>query len=163
MNPVALRDVIESDLPVFYLQQLDKDANYMAAFTAEDPADEEHFRAFWARILSNPAVLKQTIVYGDRVAGNISFFEMFGQPSIGYWIGKEYWGNGIATAALRLFLDQIAQRPVYARVAHDNHASLRVLQKCGFVIEGEDRGFAHARGEEIREYILRLDDLSEQR
>ena len=47
-------------------------------------------------------------------------------------------------------------RPMYARVVKDNIASLRVLEKCGFTICGEGKGFAYARGEEVEEFILRL-------
>jgi RimJ/RimL family protein N-acetyltransferase len=47
-------------------------------------------------------------------------------------------------------------RPIYARVAKDNVASLRVLEKCGFTITGQAKGFANARGEEIEEWILEL-------
>ena len=71
-----------------------------------------------------------------------------------YWLGREFWGKGIATWALTEFLVFEQCRPIYARVAKDNLASLRVLQKCGFVITGEDKGFANARGQETEEYIL---------
>ena len=49
------------------------------------------------------------------------------------------------------------RRPLYGRAAADNLGSLRVLEKCGFVRVGSERGFASARGEEIEEVILRLD------
>lgn len=47
-------------------------------------------------------------------------------------------------------------RPLYARVVKDNLASQRVLQKCGFTICGENKGFANARGKEVEEFIMRL-------
>jgi RimJ/RimL family protein N-acetyltransferase len=75
---------------------------------------------------------------------------------VSYWLGKEYWGKGIATEALGLFLGIIEERPLYARAAKDNAASIRVLEKCGFVISGCERGFANARGEEIDEVVLVL-------
>ena len=56
-----------------------------------------------------------------------------------------------------MFLEFVTVRPLYARAAKDNIGSRRVLEKCGFVICGEDKGFAHARGAEIEEYVLRLD------
>lgn len=83
-------------------------------------------------------------------------FEQFGTPEVSYWIGREFWGKGIATRALSELLGHVKMRPLYARAAKDNIASLRVLQKCGFTICGEDKGFASARGEEIEEFILVL-------
>jgi RimJ/RimL family protein N-acetyltransferase len=76
---------------------------------------------------------------------------------VGYWLGKPFWGQGIATAALRALLLEVRNRPLYARVAKDNLASLAVLTKGGFTVIGEDIGFANARGQEIEEWLLRLD------
>src|SRR4029453_19193159 len=73
-----------------------------------------------------------------------------------YWIGREFWGRGIATQALAVLLSAVKTRPLYARAAKDNIASLRVLEKCGFTITGYERGFANARGEEIEEVVLEL-------
>src|SRR4029453_1988037 len=73
-----------------------------------------------------------------------------------YWIGREFWGRGIATQALAVLLSAVKTRPLYARAAKDNVASLRVLEKCGFTIAGYERGFANARGEEVEEVVLEL-------
>lgn len=159
-NSIRLRDVQEGDLPIFFEQQLDPDANYMAAFTAKDPTDKEAFMKHWTRILGDETTINKTILFERLVAGNIVCYpdEETGDPEIGYWIEKLYWGKGIATEALLQFLDYFKVRPVYARVAKDNLASQRVLQKCGFTICGEGKGFANARGEEIEEFIMRLEE-----
>src|SRR2546427_11850637 len=78
-----------------------------------------------------------------------------GERLVGYWLGKEYWGRGIATRALSIFLDQVKMRPLYARVAKHNGASIRVLEKCGFKIIGHDKGFPF-EGQEIEEVIMEL-------
>ena len=155
-SDLFLRDVIEDDLPVFFEQQLDPDANYMAAFTAENPADRDAFSAHWNKILGDGTATNKTILFAGQVVGHIASFERWGKPEVSYWIGKEYWGKGLATRALSEFLRQVKVRPVYARAAKDNTASLRVLEKCGFEISGEDKGFSHARGMEVEEYILEL-------
>ena len=80
----------------------------------------------------------------------------FGELEVTYWLGKAYWGRGIATQALAAFLRVQQRRPLIARVAKDNIASIRVLQKCGFVLTAETKGFANARGAEIEEVILTL-------
>jgi RimJ/RimL family protein N-acetyltransferase len=156
---IRLRDVAESDLAIFFEQQLDRDANHMAAFISRDPTDEIAFRAHWAKILGDDTIANQTITVGGAVAGYVASFDRDGEREVTYWIGKEYWGRGVATAALAELLRQIATRPLHARVAKDNHASRRVLEKCGFVIVGEDKGFAGARGAEIEEFILTLEGL----
>ena len=74
-----------------------------------------------------------------------------------YWLGKAYWGNGIATRALSLFLDHVTVRPIYGRTAKDNIGSRRVMEKCGFTVCGEGKGFAYARGKEVEELILKLE------
>lgn len=155
-SEVVLREVTKGDLPVFFDQQLDPAAHRMAAFTRGDPADREAFMAHWARILGDDAVTLRTILFEGRVAGHIASFERFGEREVTYWIGREYWGRGLATGALRAFLPELESRPLYARAAKDNVASIRVLQKCGFVISGHDQGFANARGEEVEEAILKL-------
>ncbi|BAC91403.1 GNAT family N-acetyltransferase [Gloeobacter violaceus] len=151
-----LRDTTEDDLPIFFEQQLDPDANYMAAFTSGDPTDRDHFMARWTRIFEDDAIATQTILCDGHVAGYVASFEQFGKPSISYWLGKEYWGKGFATKAVLGFVGHINTRPLYARAAKDNIASIRVLEKCGFTICGEDKGFANARGEQVEEFIMRL-------
>ena len=83
-------------------------------------------------------------------------FEQDGKPEVTYWIGREFWGKGIATKALAEFLGHVPVRPLYARAAKDNVASIRVLTKCGFCVTGEERGFANAQGAEIQELVLEL-------
>jgi RimJ/RimL family protein N-acetyltransferase len=152
----VLRDMTEADLPVFFEHQLDEGARHMAAFTAKDPADRAAFQARWARILGDASSLKKTIVVDGLVSGHVMSFEMSGQREVTYWLDRSYWGRGLATRALSAFLTHEKVRPLHARAAKDNLASLRVLQKCGFVITGEDSGFAHARGAETAEFILIL-------
>lgn len=154
---LTLRPVQTADLEIFFAQQLDPQANWMAAFTAPDPADRAAFDAHWARILNDAAVLMRTICLGQAVAGHVASFERWGEREVTYWLGREYWGRGLASAALRAFLCEDLHRPLAARAALDNAASLRVLEKCGFIRLRVERGFADARGAEIDEAVLRLD------
>jgi len=153
-TPLRLRDLQEDDLEIFFQQQLDPDANYMAAFTSKDPTDHAAYTARWNKILADKTILIKTILYDGQVAGSVLSYSWSGDPEVSYWLGKEFWGMGIATWALCEFLEHEKSRPLYARVAKDNLASLRVLQKCGFDITGEDKGFANARGQEVEEYLL---------
>ncbi len=154
--PVTLRPTVPSDLDVFFQQQLDPQANYLAAFTAKVPADRQAFDAHWAKILSDPGITLRTILYGDQIAGSVAVHGWFGDPEITYWLGREYWGKGIATCAVKQFLEIMKTRPLCGRTASDNYASQRVLQKNGFVLTGSEKGFSNARGCELEELIFIL-------
>ena len=154
---VLLREVTDDDLPVFYRYSTEPDGIRMAAFTAEDPADRARFDAHWARLRHDPSVLVLTVVGDGDVVGNVGVFGLPGEREITYWIGQAYWGRGVATAAVRELLGVVPERPLRARAAADNRGSIRVLEKCGFVLTGHERGFANARGGEIDEVVLTLD------
>ncbi|WP_241758808.1 GNAT family N-acetyltransferase [Pyxidicoccus parkwayensis] len=156
MTDLVLRDMTDADFPVFFEQQLDADARHMAAFTSKDPTDRAAFQAHWARNLGNASNLNKTIVVDGQVAGHVSSFVMDGQREVTYWLGRSYWGRGLATRALSVFLTHEKTRPLHARAAKDNLGSRRVLEKCGFVVIGEDKGFANARGAETEEFLLIL-------
>src|SRR6185503_1313729 len=149
---ILLRNVTKSDLPILFEQQLDPDATQMAAFPSRD---RESFMAHWAKIMADQSNILKTILFDGQVAGNIVSWESSGEWEVGYWIGKEYWGKGIATKALLLFLDLVQTHPLYAHVAKHNIGSLRVLEKCGFMVIGEDK-YSNPGGEEVEEFILKL-------
>ena len=128
---VEVREVVPEDLPVFFEHQRDPLATEMAAFPSRD---RDAFDAHWKRILENPSLIANTVTVDGVVAGNVVAFERAGRWLIGYWIGREYWGHGVATRALALFLRLVLTRPVYAYVAKHNVGSIRVLEKCGFTV-----------------------------
>jgi RimJ/RimL family protein N-acetyltransferase len=130
---MVLRDVVESDLDAFFEHQRDPDANEMAIFPARD---RETFDAHWRKILADDSLTKRTIVHAGQVAGNIGCWEQDGQRLVGYWIGREFWGKGIATEALAELTEELKVRPLHAWVATTNVGSIRVLEKCGFVQVG---------------------------
>lgn len=156
VSDFRLREVAAEDLPIFFAYQLDPDANWMAAFTAKDPTDQEAFAAHWATILADPTILARTIVFEGEVTGHVLSFAHAGEREVSYWIGKEHWGRGLATAALEALLEMVRVRPVRARAAKDNIGSIRVLEKCGFAVTGEDHGYANARAADIEEFVFTL-------
>lgn len=133
MHEVELRDVEADDLPIFFEQQLDAEATRMAGFPSRDRAS---FDAHWAKnILGNKDAVTRTIVAGGEVAGYIGSWLQDDVRLVGYWLGREYWGKGVATRALSAFLDVVAERPIHAHVVPHNAASIRVLEKCGFRLQ----------------------------
>ena len=131
----VLRDVLVSDLPAFFEHQADPEATAMADFPARD---RDAFDAHWERILANPSLYKKTIVFEGRVAGNAVSWDQDGRQLVGYWLGKEFWGKGLATQALGEMIVELDTRPLYAYVVKTNIGSIRVLEKCGFVRSDED-------------------------
>ena len=152
-NEVRLRTVSKSDLPIFYEHQADPEAAQMAAFPSREHAA---FMAHWAKILDDENNIIKTILFQGQVAGNVLSFIMDGRREVGYWLGREFWGRGIATRALSAFLEQVTERPLYAYVAKHNLGSLRVLQKCGFHIIREEPSRSDPPGRVIEYYVLEL-------
>lgn len=160
---ITIREVESSDLEVFFAHQLDPEGIRMAAFVCDDPTDKAAFRTHWEKILNSSQNTTRTIVADGKVAGYISCFPQGENREVTYWLGREFWGWGVATEALQHMLQLVVARPMLARAASDNIGSIRALQKCGFKIIGKKKNFAKGRGEDTEEYILRLDlDLAKE-
>lgn len=132
---MSLREVRASDLPILFEHQLDPEATRMAAFPSRD---RDAFMAHWAKIMANPACAARTVFFDGSVAGHIGAWTDGAERLVGYWIGREFWGRGIASAALAQFLHYETTRPLTARVVRHNAASIRVLRKTGFTPAGEE-------------------------
>lgn len=128
---VVLRNVLEGDLQTFFEHQRDPEAAAMAVFRARG---WDAFTSHWRnKVLGEPTAAARTILVDDQVAGYVSSWEQDGTRLLAYWIGREYWGQGVARAAVEEYLrDHERQRPIYAYVALSNVRSIRVLEKCGF-------------------------------
>ena len=151
---VRLRRVEDSDLDAFFEHQADPQAVEMAGFPARD---RDQFTQHWSRIRADVTLVTRTIVVGEVVAGNIGSWPDDGQQLLGYWIGREWWGRGVATQALSLFVDEMSIRPLVAHVAAHNAGSIRVLTKCGFRRDVVQEAEAPAPDDGLRELIFRLD------
>lgn len=145
----VLREVAEADLSVYLEHQRDPGT---AAHVGFRSSDRDAYMAHWAKALGNPSVLTRTIVCGGVVAGNIGCWETDGRTLVGYWVGREFRGRGLATRALAEFLSIVDMRPLHAYAGKGNLASIRVLEKCGFVEVGE-----RARDEGIDELVFALE------
>jgi RimJ/RimL family protein N-acetyltransferase len=149
----VLRDVVESDLEAFYEHQLDPEATRMALFPSRD---REAFYAHWRRLLANDAMTKKTIVDEGRVAGNVLCWQQDGRRLVGYWLGREFWGRGLATRALAELVQEVPVRPLHAWVATSNVGSIRVLEKCGFVAVDSRTQHDEKLGEPVEEQLFEL-------
>jgi len=132
---IILRAIIEADLPTLYENQRDPEATEMVGFPAREL---DAFLAHRARNEANPTNESRAIMVGENLAGDIVSWAHDGERRIGYWISKQYWGRGVASAALKAFVAELTERPLYADVLKTNAGSIRVLEKAGFRLLGED-------------------------
>ena len=153
MNSISLRNVTESDLTIIFEHQCDPEGSAMAAVPSRD---RDAFDAHWAKIMTIESTILKTIEVDGLVAGHLVSFLIKDERDVGYWLGREFWGKGIATEALSQFLDEVKTRPLFGRVAKHNAGSRRVLEKCGFTVIGEDAYLNRAK-EQVQEFVLRLD------
>jgi RimJ/RimL family protein N-acetyltransferase len=145
-----LRDVREEDLPTFFEHQRDPEAYRMAAFP---PRELDAFLLHWrTKAIGDPTARKKTIVVDGVVVGHVGSWDAEGRRLVGYWIGRDHWGRGIATAALSEFLCEEPIRPLCAYVAAENRGSIRVLQKCGFI----QIGGIQLETDGVPEYLFQL-------
>jgi RimJ/RimL family protein N-acetyltransferase len=172
MNPpslVSLRPMQDTDLPILFEHQRDPETVKMSAFPARDL---DAFMAHWAKVRANPKLISRTILFEGQVAGSIGSWTTEDWPGslqtpqtpvpqthreVGYGIGREFWGRGIATQALAAFLQEVSERPIFGYTAEHNLASMRVLEKCGFVRSGQGEGVLNIDGKLVTEIIFRLD------
>lgn len=171
---VRLREARREDVPRFFEHQTDPEGMWMVGSVRANHLDRDAFIARWDGFLANNTLINRAIILTDHagceiIAGSIACFErvpdpsrpctIFPGPEIGYWLGREHRGKGIASEAVKLFLADVARRPLFARAASDNVGSIRVLQKAGFKEIGREMFFANMRGtdgkgEEIEETLM---------
>jgi RimJ/RimL family protein N-acetyltransferase len=135
---VKLRVVYDSDLPLFFEHQNEPGAAEMVGLP---PRDRDDFFRHWQKIMAKETIILRTILFEDQVAGYLcSFVKEADEREVGYQLGKAFWGKGIATRALELFLPIIPYRPLYGVTPTHNIGSQKVLTRCGFTLIGETDG-----------------------
>jgi RimJ/RimL family protein N-acetyltransferase len=148
---VSLREMVNSDLAILFIHQQDPEATRLAAFPSRD---WEAFSVHWANVLENASAINRTILVDGEIAGYVTSWIDHGTRKVGYWLGRQFWGRSVASAALRQFIGQVTIRPLTAYVATHNLPSIRVLEKCGFAHLGpaeEDRS-----ADDVEEVVLEL-------
>jgi [ribosomal protein S5]-alanine N-acetyltransferase len=101
------------------------------------------------------------IVYNGEVAGSVGCVPKADvycrNVEIGYFIGEQFWGRGIATEAVRILIEYIEKHfeavRIYAEVFAHNKASMKVLQKNGFYLESIRRKGAYKNKKIIDDYV----------
>lgn len=153
---IELRDLDDDDLDAIFEMMRDRAAVEMAAFTAADPDDRDVFDDWMARHRAAPEVSMFVVTEDGGFAGTAAVFTVEADREVTYWIARHAWGRGVATEALRVLVSREPERPLFARVASHNAASLAVLTKVGFTEVSRDIEFAPGVGRDIEEIVLVL-------
>jgi [ribosomal protein S5]-alanine N-acetyltransferase len=153
---VSLRPLREEDLPRLFEIQLDEEARYLAAFVTEETRDREAYLAKHRKILAAPGITNRGVEVDGELVGSVAVFPIEGDIELTYWIRRDLWGRGVATAAVAGLLKEVAVRPIRARVVQDNTGSVRVLERNGFVRMGSEDAFADGRQATVTELIYKL-------
>lgn len=132
---VVLREVVPDDIELFFDHQADPEGQAMVG--SEGRSREEHAE-HWGQILADPTGVTRAIVHDGETVGHVVSFVQGDHREIGYWLAREHWGRGIASAAVERFLSLERERPLYGYVAEHNLGSIRVLEKCGFKRASDD-------------------------
>jgi len=125
------------------------------------PYTPEHARKFLEWLVQQDSVSVWAIEVDGEAAGGIGIEQKTDvervSAEIGYWLGESCWGRGIVTEALRAVTAEAFRRfelrRIYALPFADNPASVRVLEKAGYVLEGRLRQSAIKDGQ-IRDQLL---------
>ncbi|MFB7557223.1 GNAT family N-acetyltransferase [Streptomyces brevispora] len=154
---ISLRPLTEDDIPALFEIQLDESAQHLAAFTDTRTArDAEAFGKKYRKILADDAIVNRVIEIHGEVVGSVATFPIEGDTELTYWIRKDWWGRGVATAAVAALLDEVTERPIHARAVEDNSGSVRVLERNAFVRIGSEDSFAPGRQATVTELIFKL-------
>ncbi|MFF1400109.1 GNAT family N-acetyltransferase [Streptomyces sp. NPDC058287] len=156
-GPLSLRPLREEDLPRLFEIQLDEVARHLAAFVTEEARDRAAYLAKHRKILADPEITNRGVEVDGKLVGSVAVFPIEGDIELTYWIRRDLWGRGVATAAVAGLLEEVSVRPIHARVIEDNTGSVRVLERNGFMRIGSEDAFADARQATVTELIYKLD------
>lgn len=165
---VYLKNLLEVATPELFQSQLKdlEQTKYMYViphpYTLEDG---KNFVEYLKSIRDNQKEYELGIFLkeNDQFLGAMSLHDInleFQTASIGYWVAKEHWRKGIATEAARVLLrfgfEELGLNRIYAELQKENVASLTLLVRLGFQIEGLQRQHVKNKGILVDRYICGL-------
>jgi len=154
---IVLRPLADDDLDRRFVGENDDGAVEVAAVTRADSSDRRSFDAHYHRIRDNPDNTVRAIDDDGVLVGTIGSFPSEVGREVTFWIDPGRWGRGLASAALRSFLDVEPTRPLFARVARPQRRVRQGAAPGRCVQVGAERSWAEGLGREVGETILRLD------
>ena len=159
-----MTQLVDADLTLRRFRDTDRDALVVLAdnprvsrFLADrfpDPYTLADAEAWLATTATEVRVCNFAVEWQGRLVGGAGLIPLAdvysGTAEIGYWLGEPYWGKGLATRAVALLaayaLDELLFIRLQANVFAENSASMRTLEKNGFVREGVLRKHVRKHG-----------------
>lgn len=162
---ITLRDYKDGDIETIHdLLNNDEVSRYLSS---RIPFPYSHHDAVWWVETGSKNEITRVIEFNGQLSGIIGVvrgtFENYRSGELGYWLGKPFWGKGLATQAVsemtnRIFTDTDIVR-LFAPIYDCNKASMRVAVKCGYRLEGVAEKAVYKDGRFYDEYIYaRLKD-----
>ncbi|MEM6574144.1 MAG: GNAT family protein [Pseudomonadota bacterium] len=155
MKPaVLLRDYRDSDIPELVNLANNKNVSRYLVYTFPYPYTVPDAEWWIQTGATENGAITRALEFEGRLVGSIGMTPQAGWKShsaeIGYWVGEPYWGKGLASCALaamtELAADSLGYQRLIAPVLGPNKASMRVLEKCGYGLEGVLRSDVYKNG-----------------
>lgn len=132
----------------------------VARMTSDIPHPLDHAKAL-AWLAPAKGEVRFAIVHAGLMIGSAGYFSREpGTAEMGFWLGRDFWGQGFATEAAQAVVRHAfeASGITYLTSSHftDNAASARVLAKLGFEATGLGRIWSQARGADVDAVLLGL-------
>jgi ribosomal-protein-alanine N-acetyltransferase len=151
---IVLREYADSDLERLVILANNENVARYLVYTFPHPYTQSDAE-WWIRTGSKQnGAITRVIEYKGLFVGSVGINPQTGWRDhlgeIGYWVAEEHWGKGIASAALRQMTNygftSRQFRKLYAPVLSPNIASMRVLEKCGYMLEAILKGEVQKNG-----------------
>lgn len=156
MGHIDLRALKKRDADAVFAMMREPEGVRMAAFTTEDPDDRTSFDEWMSRHRASPDVEMYVITEDGDFVGTAGAFTIDSDREVTYWVRRAQWGRGIATEALRILVSREPVRPLFARAAAANLASIAVLTKVGFTEVSRDTAYAPGVAADVEEIVFVL-------
>lgn len=144
---VTIRQWTNDDLPNLVLYANNKNIWNNLRNYFPFPYTEESGKAWLEKTIGATPVVSFAIDVDGQAVGGIGLIlnsdVYIKSAEISYWLGEPFWGKGVTTEAIRQMLEYTFYYfdivRIYAEVFELNKASMRVLEKNGFYLEGVRR------------------------
>lgn len=151
---IALREYADSDLERLVQLANNENVSRYLVYTFPYPYTRNDAEWWISTGSKQNGTIARVVEYQGLFVGSVGITPQGGWrehlAEIGYWVGEDYWGKGIATAALSQMTEYGFKtrniRKLYATALAPNIPSMRVLEKCGYQREGILKGEVQKNG-----------------
>lgn len=141
---ITLRDYAETDIESLLVLANNKQVSRFLVYTFPYPYTRADAEWWLSTGVKAEGTVTKAIEYNGDFVGSVGLTLQVGWrdhlAEIGYWLGAPYWGKGIATQVAQQMTDyafsDLKLQKLYAPILAPNKASMRVVEKCGYELEG---------------------------